>query len=178
MPLLGGWRRRDLRGCLGPSYRFLEAYMGRAGVEDECRALGELVEKGYHYWLLEEKYEQVKLDDPVILDMSVRYGEVLHAYFRLKLLLRDLLHDFRRLVLTLGSVLAELEHLCRRNPDKCSLDPAEYRRRLEEYYDRYVRPHEDETGDEPLSIDDLIRDLEVLLDHYRKLKSMGYGKSL
>lgn len=178
MALLRGRRGRSVEDCLGPSLRFLEAYMGRSGVEDRCRALADLVEKGYHYWLLEEKYERAKLDDPIVLDMSVRYGKVLHAYFRLKLLLRELLQDFRRLVITLGSVLTELEHMCNRNPGGCGLDPRDYRRRLEEYYERYVRPREEEAGEEPMGIDELIRDLEVLLDHYRRLMGEGYGRSI
>jgi hypothetical protein len=164
--------------CLGNAYKLLESYTNSSSVEDVCEALAQLVGKGYSYWLLENKYDSVKLEDPVVLDFTVRYGKILHAYFNEKMLLRELLEDFKRLLFSLSSILSEIEPLCRK--EQCSFDPGEYRRLVYQYYERYVKSAYDNVirDDEQLSIDDLTRDTEILLDHFRKLKEEGYGSSV
>jgi hypothetical protein len=161
--------------CLGDKTRLFQAFKNQENIESDCEALSRLVKKGYDHWLLERKYESVKLEDPTILDMSVRYAEVLHAYFRLKFLLRDLMSDIRKLILTCNSLLSEAEQVCRQFT-RCSFDPKEYRRGLEDYYERYVKPL-DRMEEDNDSIDQLIDDLEIILDHLRKLRK-GASQSM
>ncbi len=113
LPSIPG-RRRPTRGADNCLEAFparvrglVEYYSKSRGVGDSELAVAELVEKGYNYWILEQRYGGDKVERAWASSDLVAGLAAGYAFYRLRL--RDAVEELRRLTLTLSGVLADPE---------------------------------------------------------------------
>ena len=171
----GGALRVELGGSAAS---LVEYYMAAEGLEDPSEAVARLVEKGYHYWQLEQRSEDREPRgawDSTEWTMRVAAG---YAYYRLRL--RDAVEELRRLTMTLGGVLGDLR-LCYEHPEKLRRDPAfaerieRYKRELRAYIDEFITAlrRDIDSGDRYARDEEVIEALEALLERYKRAHGKG-----
>ncbi len=180
--LLGKRNRSDIRDqlCIPLDNRLkelLKYYLNSKPEIGEDKALRELLEKGYRYWLLERNYGKDKISDrenwdPVYWSMKLASG---FAFYKIRL--RDAIEELKKLAMSLSGVLGDLK-LCYEKPDAVRRDPSfarrieEYQKEVNAYVEKFITAlrkdvdsSEKYVGDE----EEFLNELESLIADYRKL---------
>jgi hypothetical protein len=102
--------------CIHSSGRLkeiLEYYMKTTETTDQEKAVMDLLEKGYRYWLLERNYGEENVRDrvnwdPVYWSMKLASG---FAFYKIRL--RDAVEELKKLTMSLSGVLGDFKTVLR-----------------------------------------------------------------
>jgi len=137
-------------------------------------ALKEVIKKGIRYIDLEEAYGKEGVNDRELWDKRYHFLRVESAYLHYRLLLKDALDEFRKLLLTFSSVVSSLE-LCYKNlpQNKAREFREEEIRKLKTlvniYVNEFLKPGEQDLKNTDISDDEVINEIKETVRRYEEV---------
>ncbi len=155
----------------------LDYYMKTVGEANMEKAVIDLLEKGYRYWLLERNYGEESIGDrvnwdPVYWSMKLASG---FAFYKIRL--RDAVEELKKLTMSLSGVLGDLK-LCYEHPEAVRGNKdftrkiEEYQREVNMYVEKFITALREDIDSADRYVEDeekFLDELEELIKQYRSL---------
>jgi len=148
----------------------IKYYMDSKGVNSVEKAVRDLIKMGYDYWNMKSQYGD-DISDRELWDIRYKLLKLESGYLHYKLLLREALERLRALTLNLSSLLSQLDTCWSKLGEPHLSESEKFRRFLKEYSDEFVfaaRKELESKEYEGIKDEDVIRDIERLLKHYKE----------
>ena len=151
----------------------LRNYAEKNGLSLE-EALKEAVEKGVRYIDLEDAYGKEGISDRELWDKRYHFLRVESAYLHYRLLLKDTLDEFRKLLLTFSSVVSSLE-LCYRSlpSNKAKELRKDEIRKLKTlvniYVNGFLKPSEEDLKNTDINDEEVIKEIKDMVRKYEEV---------